>query len=1325
MKRLVFIFLFISTHLLMTAQNVSLQNIVPPSPEAAAFTKYGTYEVGPFTGRPDITIPIYEIKTRNFSVPISLSYDATGIRVDDISSWVGMNWSLLAGGMISRTVVCVPDDEGHGFLTEPAPRESSITNTSTYINYFKDLLIDPPSGLNAHDTDPDRFSFSFNGRSGNFVFKSDQSIMQIPQTSLKISFQSIGFQNSKFKIVDENGTKYLFDSLEVSNVYTTTGWNSFSSSKYMITGWYLTEMISSDGTEHIYFNYQTESAGPHRTNDFLETYGQEGSGFVYERKRYWSGMERMVGAKRLTSIVFTGGKVEFAKVQDRQDDYGSRLDEITIYSTVDNTVYTKLKSFKLKQGHYYSSGSYTNNASFSFTPITKDRYRLRLDTLELKDAGGNKISDYQFLYNSTMLPPKTSCSQDWWGYANGTSNQTLIPTATTFDGVAIGGANRSPDSASMKSGILEKIIYPTKGFTVFETEPHKFSSLTSQISTLTYGSTVYGYEGATHSQTTSFTTPSGGEFAGNGRISIFITPYPTSGLPAYNDPNDQQYASLPPQVKIKNLSTNQVTTYTSSNNADYYSAEISYTFSAGTSYEITVLCYTNYDGVMVSGTAKVDKSVPQFQTFLAGGLRIKNIKNYTADSTLANQESYIYGYGQGLGEYTGVQYLTNTRYEIKRYVATGFGTMQLDRTYYQSGFVHDQTPLQGSPVAYRLVTKCYGTPTSNTGKTVYYYGNDPLVQTYPLPAGMEIANNMGFLIKDDHWKKGNLIAQTEYKRINDTTYTPVLDVMNTYTTPQTDTSFGLLTKAKVYRPVGASYFLTDFAYADYHINTGYIQLTQSIKKEYGIDASDTLRTVNIYKYDSAHRDFNVSTITTNSKDDTLEVTKKYPFNKVALQATGSLSGAESTAIDSMIARNIISPVLEEIQKEAGLQVSRSRTQYEFINGNSIEAVNMKVQRGSNPIETRLLYTSYDSYGNLKEQQKINDVKVSYIWDYQSTYPIAEVANAASSSIAYSSFETDSLGGWSKVPGSSIISNDGVTGIRSFSGTLTKKVSLGNYTVTLWSSIYGSESVNGASGTTLITKGLFKLKEWNLNNVDSIWVVAANIDEVRLHPVNARMTTYTYKPLVGITTQCDINNRILYYEYDNLNRLARIRDQDKNILKKFSYNFTGQFANAVKSGNFTRNNCGSDSIGNTVTYTVLPESYFASTQTKADSLAQSDVTTNGQAYANQYGTCTYNMVSLTSINYTGMTGYKANYVNNSTSQQYNFNISSLSGTRTLGSVQAGTYTVTLSRPTGPVLTTFGTYNNSCSFITNFTTVATFYNVVISSGSACNGVLVDVP
>lgn len=74
---------------------------LPISPNVASLGKFGDYNVDIFTGLPEISIPIFEAKSGELSVPVTLSYHASGIKMTDVASWVGLGWSLSAGGQIS------------------------------------------------------------------------------------------------------------------------------------------------------------------------------------------------------------------------------------------------------------------------------------------------------------------------------------------------------------------------------------------------------------------------------------------------------------------------------------------------------------------------------------------------------------------------------------------------------------------------------------------------------------------------------------------------------------------------------------------------------------------------------------------------------------------------------------------------------------------------------------------------------------------------------------------------------------------------------------------------------------------------------------------------------------------------------------------------------------------------------------------------------------------------------------------------------------------------------------------------------------------------
>jgi YD repeat-containing protein len=123
----------------------------------------------------------------------------------------------------------------------------------------------------------------------------------------------------------------------------------------------------------------------------------------------------------------------------------------------------------------------------------------------------------------------------------------------------------------------------------------------------------------------------------------------------------------------------------------------------------------------------------------------------------------------------------------------------------------------------------------------------------------------------------------------------------------------------------------------------------------------------------------------------------------------------------------------------------------------------------------------------------------------------------------------------------------------------------------------------------------------------------------------QVTTFTYKPFVGMTSDTDPNGVTTYYEFDEFGRLTVVRNQFQQILKQISYSFVGTeyipYYNEAKSQVFTRNNCTGGQVAGTYTYTVPANTYIGSSQQEANQLALNDIAQNGQAAANQYATCT--------------------------------------------------------------------------------------------------------
>jgi hypothetical protein len=96
-----------------------------------------------------------------------------------------------------------------------------------------------------------------------------------------------------------------------------------------------------------------------------------------------------------------------------------------------------------------------------------------------------------------------------------------------------------------------------------------------------------------------------------------------------------------------------------------------------------------------------------------------------------------------------------------------------------------------------------------------------------------------------------------------------------------------------------------------------------------------------------------------------------------------------------------------------------------------------------------------------------------------------------------------------------------------------------------------------------------------------------------------VTSYTYACGLGITSVTDQQGRTNYYIYDSIGRLSYIQDQDKNIVKRFSYAYGSPaptvipdpYSNAAISRTFSKiPACQTGFITPTYTYTVPASKY---------------------------------------------------------------------------------------------------------------------------------------
>ena len=67
---------------------------------------------------------------------------------------------------------------------------------------------------------------------------------------------------------------------------------------------------------------------------------------------------------------------------------------------------------------------------------------------------------------------------------------------------------------------------------------------------------------------------------------------------------------------------------------------------------------------------------------------------------------------------------------------------------------------------------------------------------------------------------------------------------------------------------------------------------------------------------------------------------------------------------------------------------------------------------------------------------------------------------------------------------------------------------------------------------------------------------AQLNGLRTNPnlSQAMVTTYTYEPLVGVTSITDPRGYTTTYIYDDFNRLKEVRDEDNNLVTDYEYHY---------------------------------------------------------------------------------------------------------------------------------------------------------------------------
>ncbi|WP_127019798.1 RHS repeat domain-containing protein [Flagellimonas beolgyonensis] len=1056
-------------------------NSITASPDVMAFQKFNALPVNLYTGKIDLSIPIYVIKSGNITVPITLTYNSGGVKVDDIASSVGTGWNINAGGSIVRNIKDLPDNEAgfslnaendwdlgmilQGWIASlgynrkagcASPREivTEWSSQNRHAVYYEDVVNSSNNvpggnpagfGFQVDDLSPDVFMVNAPGLSTEFTSINTSSLCIYPNNNdgftttfldnsgarmdaLEVDVRNVdgfGFYAPgnpgshygrmtypimdffNFLISDANGLQYKFDEIEVSESFysplepqpsgTLNSWkNTWATMEALnyrkqIHTWNVSEIKDKKTNRIVNFLYESYANSEVVENTFVNDHVMASNGptslnqnnscfFAHNTFSIGrSAEDPYLGAfenwekhplrKRLQTIQFDGGLVEFIYAQNRTDYLGEKaLTEIRVKDFNNKLI----KTVKFRYGYFDSKENCSG-------PECK---RLRLDGVDIEDGLGNKNS-YGFEYDYVnKLPKRGSLQQDYLGFYNnngvtGNSNSTTTYTPKLYfypnQGqhsilpfqrtnapnyqLIPGSVDLTPNSYSL-TGLLKKVVYPTGGSSEFIYENNTFKFM-------------------------------GEEYVGGG-------------------------------ARIASQTLKDGANIVKKIDYEYEEADGS---SSGYINNIPIYGYPH-----------------QFQL-----------------SPFSLYEAAVYDKPKGGVELTTGSFVGYSKV-VEKEVGNGFTEYHFTSSKNNGNIPEGRTPTNGHQIfSVQNSYQCSDAIINNSGYPSITYQNNDYQRGKPIYKKVYSESNVLLKSEDFGYLDKVYATQNLQKnvRIRATEYSTGIDAYDVQSHMLTVTS-----QLKVAKQLGTS-------------------LTESL-----FNSGNQLVTQQLMEYKTSFPILDKRTII-DSKGDNYVTNYTYVLDK---------NPTESSVIQGLYDQNRIFELLETENRKNVALLSKETMVYNNFSNLILPAEIKKLKQNGTEF-TAFQFLDYDLKGNLVEMTQTSEgPHVYYVWGYYHQYPIAKIENLDSSNID------------------------------------------ANIQNLINAAVTASNADDSVADENILRTAL--------NNL-------------RSNLPTSMVTSYTYDPLVGVTSITNPNGLTTYYEYDSFNRLKNVKDNDQKLLNDYQYHYKGQ------------------------------------------------------------------------------------------------------------------------------------------------------------------------
>jgi YD repeat-containing protein len=1141
------------------------------------------------TGSAQYAVPVYQFSDNQsrLSLGVSLNYHSgNGLLVNDIASNVGTGWGLAAGGSITRMQVGEPDDQPErngafddisrypaGYLYNGQSIADGCPEGMAYYPIFREKNQQyKDHGLVAADREQDRFLFNMNGRTGVFVIGKNLVPKVLGDNNLKIEFTRADMRAghvrttiTEFTITDEQGIRYVFrdksykkqlryknalavyEAIQVFNGLPTntdikpmiaTGLSD-AEDPFIVTAWQLTSIEDPFANRFIGFEYDTRLLET-RTGDVViateSPYNKVTPSVIgpviitpaIKRHAQVMQVKDISQVKTIQKINFPSGEqLRFEYNNTRSDIKGDKaLSSIALYSN-DILVH----DYRLTQGY------------FKGNTIEADGDRLCLKSIQQTGQDNSTVlPPYQFEYYTgtpgiadDTVPARGTYKTDIWGYYNGDASNIAAEPAPFYEDVeeyfkCTNLNNKKPKPGYAKNGLMKKIILPAGGSLQFEYEQNQ-DDASNFDNHYTGGvrvrrTTLHNAQDTAQDITKEYRyvqadgSSSGWGFEPVLNVSELRVKYEPNGT-WWNPVTGCEHKWKYPGISYPEENGGEIVRKASAQNKT-----------------TQVLLWANDQTSAVINLATAEFSRNAIALSIGSFLfNVVVVAIITCDESAYRQNDI---------------HRTHVNYNIK---APGALPTRYAR-------VEEADVVNNGSIIYEFTNRSFKDLISLNNNFPYPASQRAPDWAYSLPKRVTVYDKDGLIKQrtdNEYEVTVNPITDNNYlsckcgvkTRTSISSYDWDSNPFYTYTQTSTENSN-----------------ITPAFYSPY---TGRTQLVSTKVRDYTKEGTYH-ESFTRYEY---HPQLFLpnKVITANPAGDTLEQFTYYPQDYTGIAVLQQLKNANALAI----------PVatetwLRKTSSNGKLLLSAGTTEFATLPNGDIRPKQLFALETDQPVPESTIgvfnpavlvrntdyfksqgIITYNAEGmNVQEDSRTRTTATLY--DYNNRYAVASVANAAYNDIAYTGFEADGTGNWT-------YSNEFIDRTQSITGRACFNLTPGSvnivktglninktYFVSCWAK-NGTVLVNNLPGTALTTIGDWSLYSFGLSDATEAGLSgSAVIDDLRLYPKGAFMTTATYDPAIGKTAQTNANNQIIYYEYDGLGRMIQVRDEKRNIIKTFEYNY---------------------------------------------------------------------------------------------------------------------------------------------------------------------------